>query len=330
MQVQLDRLCNQLAENPSGDIRAEIRRFTDDTRIGWADRLRYMRDTERGTIKTATCASYYFTIGFDVGYAHHAFQVAAEGGSTPNTLQQDALKTGLLHMQWVRQSLYSVSSLKETRPWSGYCVELWNQQFIIPIIERMLRDPPYRPASQELVGLAEQVKSHIDRALTNGIGELNIRRCPGTDTIMTEKGRRFARDGYLRDPHILDEMLNKLNKTIQEGRGFDPSSDNLTGTWSCSDGGTYTINHQGNSVSWTGKSADGGGFWTHTFQGKIFKDNNQYYIVGTFKDIPPGRMRNQGELVVKIIDNNQLEKVAEFMGKKSHRLFGGNTWTRRN
>jgi hypothetical protein len=92
----------------------------------------------------------------------------------------------------------------------------------------------------------------------------------------------------------------------------------LSGTWSCSDGGTYVINHAGNRVVWEGRSGDGGRSWTHSFEGTIQGDR----IVGYFRDKPPGAARQQGSLTVRIASNSRLEKVASSV------VFGGSVWTR--
>ncbi len=100
---------------------------------------------------------------------------------------------------------------------------------------------------------------------------------------------------------------------------------NLTGTWACSDGGTYKIIQKGNTVNWTGRSADRGQTWTHEFEGSITADG---HIVGKFLDRAPGRNRNKGWLVVHIEGPNRLVKVAGHGKIKTNPVFGGREWTR--
>ena len=95
---------------------------------------------------------------------------------------------------------------------------------------------------------------------------------------------------------------------------------NLTGKWSCNDGGTYTIRQSGTKISWEGVSGDGGSSWTHTFNGVI--QNN--IIGGKFFDHPPGSIRQSGELKIRIVDANRLEKLEASVP------FGGSVWTRRS
>jgi len=91
---------------------------------------------------------------------------------------------------------------------------------------------------------------------------------------------------------------------------------NLTGKWSCSDGGTYTIRRSGSKVSWEGVSGDGGKTFSHTFNG-VIQGN---IIDGSYFDHPPGSNRYSGGLKVRIVDVNHMEKLEG--------LFGGSAWTR--
>jgi len=93
----------------------------------------------------------------------------------------------------------------------------------------------------------------------------------------------------------------------------------LTGIWSANDGGTYTIRQSGTQVTWEGASRDNGMTWSHTFNGVIHDD----VIVGKFFDHPPGRIRNSGELTIRIVDANRLNMIVA----GGH--FGGSVWVRR-
>jgi hypothetical protein len=93
---------------------------------------------------------------------------------------------------------------------------------------------------------------------------------------------------------------------------------NLTGVWEANDGGTYTIRQTGTEITWEGVSRDGGRTWSHTFNG-VIRNNT---IVGRFFDHPPGRVRNAGELTLRIVDANRLEMLVP----SGH--FGGSVWIR--
>lgn len=92
----------------------------------------------------------------------------------------------------------------------------------------------------------------------------------------------------------------------------------LSGNWRCNDGGTYNIIQSGKSIQWVGRSADNGALFTNEFQGTI--DGNQ--IVGTWKDRPPGRVRQSGEL------NLQIVSVDHLTAGRQQLPFSGTEWTR--
>jgi Caspase domain len=96
------------------------------------------------------------------------------------------------------------------------------------------------------------------------------------------------------------------------------ASINLTGTWAANDGGTYTIRQTGSDITWEGVSRDGGRTWSHTFNG-VIRNNT---IVGRFFDHPPGRIRNAGELTLRIVDADRFEMLVP----NGH--FGGSVWIR--
>lgn len=91
-------------------------------------------------------------------------------------------------------------------------------------------------------------------------------------------------------------------------------SQNLTGTWSCNDGATYSIRQNGNELWWFG---DGAPQFRNVFHGKIHEN----LIYGDWSDVPGGDLRNSGSLTIKIVSNNVLELVWSSSG------FGSN-WTR--
>jgi hypothetical protein len=111
----------------------------------------------------------------------------------------------------------------------------------------------------------------------------------------------------------IDSMKNKVAVASPT-----PPAINLTGTWAANDGGTYVIKQAGAQITWEGTSRDGGRTWSHTFNGTIH-DN---VITGTFFDHPPGRIRNSGELQIKVVNSNRLEMLVP----SGH--FGGSLWIR--
>jgi hypothetical protein len=138
--------------------------------------------------------------------------------------------------------------------------------------------------------------------------------------LVAAEGNAFAQAGSI------GGTVGKTDKSASGGENSEPQprrrgvvrphdvAVNLTGEWSCDDGGTYTIRQSGSKVSWEGV----GILFTHTFNG-VIKNN---IIDGKFFDHPPGVNRLSGELKVRIIDANRMEKVEACCN------FGGSVWTR--
>lgn len=96
------------------------------------------------------------------------------------------------------------------------------------------------------------------------------------------------------------------------------ASNNLSGTWTADDGGTYLITQTGNRVVWEGTSGDGGRTWAHRFEGMIQGDS----IVGRWTYLPTMSISGGGPLTVRIASGSKLEKVS------SSEDFGGTVWTK--
>lgn len=92
----------------------------------------------------------------------------------------------------------------------------------------------------------------------------------------------------------------------------------LTGTWRGDDGGTYVIRQVGQEIWWFGRSRDGGTSWANVFHGKL----HQGKIVGEWADVPMGKARNSGKLVL------ELQNPREFKAIRKTGGFGGNVWRR--
>jgi hypothetical protein len=92
----------------------------------------------------------------------------------------------------------------------------------------------------------------------------------------------------------------------------------LTGRWSCDDGGTYYLHQVGNDVWWLGESKDNGATWTNVFQGQIAGTQ----VNGKWADVPQGKIMGSGIMVLRIVDANHLTAINKTGG------FGGSNWTR--
>ncbi len=93
----------------------------------------------------------------------------------------------------------------------------------------------------------------------------------------------------------------------------------LTGRWSCNDGGTYYLRQTGSRVHWYGEAADAQPAWSNVFSGRIYETR----IKGNWADVPKGRTKGSGDLELMIENNgNALRAVNKTGG------FPGSRWTR--
>ena len=98
-----------------------------------------------------------------------------------------------------------------------------------------------------------------------------------------------------------------------------PSSQDLTGVWSCDDGGRYYIRQLGDRVYWYGEQADQGPGWTNVFVGTI----RGHEIRGTWSDVPKGSAAGSGDMTLRVRHGGtRLEATYQSGG------FGGTNWRR--
>ena len=103
---------------------------------------------------------------------------------------------------------------------------------------------------------------------------------------------------------------------------FDPTASyafDLTGRWTCNDGGTYYLRQLGNEVFWYGEYSPINPGWSNVARGKIL--NSTLFL--EWADVPKGSNMGTGLLMLKIVSNNRLERVDLSGGG-----FGGSIWSR--
>jgi len=91
----------------------------------------------------------------------------------------------------------------------------------------------------------------------------------------------------------------------------------LTGRWSCNDGGTYYLRQIDNALHWYGEAgADRQPSWANVFSGSIHDGR----IIGQWADVPKGRSSGAGNLVLEIRNQGRVlrsvEKIGEFKGSR--------------
>lgn len=96
-----------------------------------------------------------------------------------------------------------------------------------------------------------------------------------------------------------------------------PTAD-LTGVWSCNDGGLYYIRQLGSQILWYGEQSTTNPGFSNVAKGDI-SDNG---IILEWADVPKGRTMNSGMLTLNTASNGQLVASDKTGG------FGGSTWTR--
>jgi hypothetical protein len=94
----------------------------------------------------------------------------------------------------------------------------------------------------------------------------------------------------------------------------------LTGRWSCNDGGTYYLRQENSQLYWYGEAAGSHPAWANVFSGHVADDR----IEGRWIDVPKGRTAGSGRLSLTVeADGNRLRAVERSGG------FGGSIWRRR-
>lgn len=91
----------------------------------------------------------------------------------------------------------------------------------------------------------------------------------------------------------------------------------LSGMWSCDDGGTYYIHQIGNTVWWFGENNSNNPDIANVANGAINGDK----ISLNWADVPKGATNNYGVLVLQVESENKLQKI------QSTGVFKGTTWT---
>ena len=98
------------------------------------------------------------------------------------------------------------------------------------------------------------------------------------------------------------------------------ASEDLTGRWSCNDGGTYYLRQAGSRIDWYGEAADAQPAWSNVFSGRVHDGR----ITGNWTDVPKGRTMGSGELELAVENDGNALRVVNKTGG-----FIGSRWTRR-
>jgi hypothetical protein len=121
----------------------------------------------------------------------------------------------------------------------------------------------------------------------------------------------FVQGKYYSDRALYFETLD-VTYSDQDKKG----SIDLTGVWSCNDGGIYYLRQIGDTLWWDGNDPNGG--WANVANGSI--EGNT--ISMRFADVPEGRTTGSGRLILNIISNDELGALEKPDG------YGGSRWWR--
>ena len=102
------------------------------------------------------------------------------------------------------------------------------------------------------------------------------------------------------------------------GTGAAGRSINLTGVWSCDDGGTYYIRQLADAVWWLGELAATSPYWCNV-AGGIISGNT---VTLDFADVPKGEAIGYGTLVLAVVSNDELRAT------RKPESYGGSIWRR--
>ncbi|NTW84017.1 MAG: hypothetical protein HGB36_11735 [Chlorobiaceae bacterium] len=92
----------------------------------------------------------------------------------------------------------------------------------------------------------------------------------------------------------------------------------LTGAWSCNDGGKYYIHQIGKEVFWYGENSATSPAWSNVATGTI--DGN--FIILRWADVPKGSIMSGGILELTLVSPNKFQATVKTGG------FGGSVWSR--
>jgi hypothetical protein len=92
----------------------------------------------------------------------------------------------------------------------------------------------------------------------------------------------------------------------------------LTGTWSCNDGGKYYVRQIGKELFWYGEKSVTSPIWSNVATGTV--DGN--YIIVRWADVPKGTTLSEGILELTLVNPNKFQSTLKTGG------FGGSIWTR--
>ncbi|MGB5983912.1 MAG: hypothetical protein WBG37_01305 [Desulfobacterales bacterium] len=163
-------LADRLRNNPIRETRTEISNRLDVLYKGYANTLKH-QIVAGERVNTDTCGANYFELGHHLAWAHYTFQVAAQPG-LPQKFAKDFRTFGLRRISGAKRTL---SEMKQVKPVTGNCVQLWRDGFIDQTLNRMLNVKNL--STSQLVAMSQSCWEDTLEAMTDGIPRLRIDSC---------------------------------------------------------------------------------------------------------------------------------------------------------
>lgn len=273
------------------------------------------------------CEVGYYLLGYYIGFALNAFQVAAQEPEQSPTAKK-ARQLGLEHNVRAVDLIYS---LRKTFEGGKRCGRLWLDQFgILSTLQEVDQERAFsRLTNAQLAGRLLNIRYRI---VQPDIFGPPAPECPPGGTI--PGGTILPDDGgycscnwcerYCKKPE--DKKGRDEQTTPPDNKQVCPS---ISGTWKRTGGGIWTIHQSGNqsgsSINWVGKSADepfpdGKWFFYQEFKGTMIDD---CHFQGRWEDIPQRSiMKNQGNIVLEVVSDKLIQSVSEYKGFKTEPNYG--------
>lgn len=194
------------------------------------------------------CEVGYFLLGYYLGFAHHAFQVAQLEGEE-SRWGSEARRLGLDH---IARAVDLVYSIRTTFQQGDNCGRLWLNNFaVLSTLQEIDQERANRQQTiAELVDKTSFVRYRIVRP--DIFGWPPATECPGTDEVKTEKGHRAAA-GFLRSQNEPNARIAALQKKWA-GQTTPPlAPTTFAGTWNWFNGRIIEIRPDGVAVDPSGE-----------------------------------------------------------------------------
>lgn len=220
----LDRHADRIAKQGDEDTRRAVYHFTQGSVRAWAEdlnRVSVQTSTKKEWYRTSTCSETYWALGYHIGYAHHAFLVAAQSDHAGYVERVFARQKGYDGINSAIEAIYRLHKTNaEPQTWAGYCVHLWDQRLPIlgPLQEMFLSRATPQMTDQQLAANIQNVRTAIGNTLLFGNPGLRVLACPGTNASLTDRAADVAEGRSFRPVAILNRQLEELHRRQQTRR----------------------------------------------------------------------------------------------------------------